>query len=70
VNENEGVESTLAFLLSLAEMRRTQDNCVHLRAAGTPGSAVRTAFVFSDRNSPVILSHDCVLALTRKKSLE
>ena len=25
VNQNQGAESTLAFLLSLAEMRRTQD---------------------------------------------
>jgi glycosyltransferase involved in cell wall biosynthesis len=39
-NENQGAESTLAFLLSLAEMRLTQNT-----AAGVPGAALAAAMM-------------------------
>jgi glycosyltransferase involved in cell wall biosynthesis len=37
-NENQGAESTLAFLLSLAEMRLTQDTANHVHRAGLAAS--------------------------------
>jgi glycosyltransferase involved in cell wall biosynthesis len=38
-NENQGAESTLAFLLSLAEMRLTQDTANHVHRAGLAATA-------------------------------
>jgi len=40
-NENQGAESTLAFLLSLAEMRLTQNTATRVRSAGMPAAVAQ-----------------------------